>query len=75
MGLFKLGGIIPDENRRELMFLRENLGVEGYLRHAWTKRNDGLGEDRYPSSHKEGWPYKKKISPPSNLTKLEIKNR
>lgn len=58
------------------MFLRESLGEEKFLRHQWSVWNDGLGEDRYPSSHKDGWPYRanKKVPAP-NVTKLELKSR
>ena len=47
---------IQDENRRELTFLRESLGLEGYLNYSWAVRNDGKGEKDYPPSHKDGYP-------------------
>lgn len=75
MSLFRLG-VIPDENRRELTFLREQLGIDKYLKLRWELWNDGLGEDRYPSSHRAGWPYRaqEKITP-ANVTKLEVKQQ
>lgn len=38
MNIFGYAQIIPSENRRELMQLRESLGAEKFLDHIWRER-------------------------------------